>query len=89
MDNTRQLHIGTIVQNAILFNPQKTRFMSNENIISAVNDLFILLHSRNIKYVLVGGIALLQYFEGRNTEHIDLNYYPFFAKKTSGNHDNE
>jgi hypothetical protein len=37
-----------------------------------VGDLFTLLHARKIEYVLVGGIALLQYIEGRNTEDIDL-----------------
>lgn len=31
-----------------------------------------LLQERRVNYVLVGGIALLQYIEGRNTEDIDL-----------------
>jgi len=34
--------------------------------------LFALLRERQIDYLLVGGIALLQYVEGRNTEDIDL-----------------
>jgi len=34
--------------------------------------LFTLLHERRVEYVLVGGIAMLQYVEGRNTEDIDL-----------------
>jgi hypothetical protein len=33
---------------------------------------FSLLRERQIDYVLVGGIALLQYVKGRNTEDIDL-----------------
>jgi hypothetical protein len=37
-----------------------------------VVDLFALLCVRQIDYVLVGGIALLQYVEGRNTQDIDL-----------------
>jgi len=34
--------------------------------------LFTMLRDRQINYVLVGGVALLQYIEGRNTEDIDL-----------------
>jgi hypothetical protein len=35
-------------------------------------DLFRILHERKIPYVLVGGIAMLTYIEGRNTKDIDL-----------------
>ena len=38
----------------------------------AVSDLWALLEARQIEFVLVGGIALLQYVPGRNTEDIDL-----------------
>lgn len=34
--------------------------------------LFTMLRDRRIDHVLVGGVALLQYIEGRNTEDIDL-----------------
>ncbi|MEZ6234095.1 MAG: hypothetical protein R3B68_07890 [Phycisphaerales bacterium] len=34
--------------------------------------LFRLLHNRNIPHLLVGGIALLRYVRGRNTDDIDL-----------------
>ena len=34
--------------------------------------MFALLEERNVEYVLVGGIAMLAYVEGRNTQHIDL-----------------
>lgn len=37
-----------------------------------VEQLFNLLDSRKVDYVLVGGIALLTYVEGRNTQDIDL-----------------
>jgi len=43
-----------------------------DSLFQAVNQLFALLDTRRIDYVLVGGIALLQYVEGRNTEDIDL-----------------
>ena len=38
----------------------------------AVSELWALLQEREIDFVLVGGIALLQYVGGRNTEDIDL-----------------
>ncbi|MCP4350343.1 MAG: hypothetical protein GY795_33140 [Desulfobacterales bacterium] len=37
-----------------------------------VSDFFSLLHKYRARYVLVGGIAMLQYVEGRNTEDIDI-----------------
>ncbi len=37
-----------------------------------VEQLFNLLESRKVNYVLVGGIALLTYVKGRNTQDIDL-----------------
>ena len=37
-----------------------------------VVELFTLLREREIPYLLVGGIAMLRYIEGRNTEDIDL-----------------
>jgi len=43
-----------------------------EEIIEKVQHLFALLKDRKIHYVLVGGIALLQYIQGRNTEDIDI-----------------
>ncbi|HMO95960.1 MAG TPA: hypothetical protein PKD27_07545 [Tepidiformaceae bacterium] len=42
----------------------------------AVAELFRTLDERNIRYVLVGGIAMLQYVEGRNTRDIDLIISP-------------
>lgn len=37
-----------------------------------IRRLFALLNARRVSYVLVGGVALLKYIEGRNTEDIDL-----------------
>lgn len=37
-----------------------------------VVELFTLLGERRIPYLLVGGIAMLRYIEGRNTDSIDL-----------------
>lgn len=46
--------------------------MNSDQLIETVARFFSLLRERQIEYVLVGGIALLQYVEGRNTEDIDL-----------------
>ena len=66
--------VGRIIRNAVLFNVQNWHGdMMNENaLLDAVERLFELLDSRAIDYVLVGGIAILHYVEGRNTEDIDL-----------------
>ena len=46
--------------------------MNADSLLAQVEKLFNLLDSRNVDYVLVGGIALLTYVEGRNTQDIDL-----------------
>jgi hypothetical protein len=69
-----RVHIGEVIRNAVLFNPENPRvlFMNSDVLIETVARFFSLLQERQIDYVLVGGIALLQYVEGRNTEDIDL-----------------
>ena len=46
--------------------------MNADSLLAQVEQLFNLLDSRKADYVLVGGIALLTYIEGRNTQDIDL-----------------
>ena len=46
--------------------------MNAASLLAQVEQLFNLLDSRKVDYVLVGGIALLTYVEGRNTQDIDL-----------------
>ena len=46
--------------------------MKADSLLVQVEQLFNLLDSRKMDYVLVGGIALLTYVEGRNTQDIDL-----------------
>jgi hypothetical protein len=73
--NRRQpVHIGKVVRNARIFNLRNPRggSLSDSALLEAVDGLFALLEQRQIDYLLVGGIALLQYVEGRNTEDIDL-----------------
>jgi hypothetical protein len=69
-----RVHIGEIVRNAIVFKPEnhQERSVNSDLLIETVARFFSLLRERQIDYVLVGGIALLQYVEGRNTEDIDL-----------------
>ena len=69
-----RVHIGEVIRNAVLFNPENPQdlLMNSDVLIQTVAQFFSLLRQRQIDYVLVGGIALLQYVEGRNTEDIDL-----------------
>jgi hypothetical protein len=66
--------IGEVIRNAVLFNPENSRalLMNSDLLIETVARFFSLLQERDVDYVLVGDIALLQYVEGRNTEDIDL-----------------
>lgn len=70
----REVHIGKVVRNAVLFNfgPGRGGAVYGDDLMEAVSRLFELLHEREIEYLLVGGIAILKYVEGRNTEDIDL-----------------
>jgi hypothetical protein len=66
--------IGAVLRNAIAFdfkNPPEV-LMNSDSLVSQVEHLFNLLASRKVDYVLVGGIAMLTYVEGRNTQDIDL-----------------
>lgn len=68
------VHIGHIVRNAVAFNFRHPRgaSLTDNDLLAAVDRLFALLEERRIGYLLVGGIALLTWVEGRNTEDIDL-----------------
>jgi predicted nucleotidyltransferase len=70
----REVHIGKVVRNAILFNfgPGRGGTVRGDDLMEAVSRLFELLREKKIEYLLVGGIAILKYVEGRNTEDIDL-----------------
>ncbi|HKI03890.1 MAG TPA: hypothetical protein VKK31_18055 [Thermoanaerobaculia bacterium] len=70
----RAVHIGKVVRDALLFNFRNPRggTLSDSALLDAADRLFTLLEERRTDYLLVGGIALLQYVDGRNTEDIDL-----------------
>ena len=73
--NTKpKVHIGKVIQNALVFNFKNLaeNTVKSDTLLQNVVRLFALLKERKTDYLLVGGIALLQYIEGRNTEDIDL-----------------
>jgi hypothetical protein len=68
------IQIGNVIRNAVVFNVKNWLggMMNSDSLIQSVQDLFAVLEQRKIDYVLVGGIALLHYVEGRNTQDLDL-----------------
>lgn len=72
MHNT--ICIGQVIRHAQVFNfkSQGGVSMHTDSLLEDVARLFTLLHERQVVYLLVGGIAMLQYVQGRNTEDIDL-----------------
>jgi len=68
------VQIGNVIRNAVVFNIKNWigGMMNSDSLIQSVQDLFAVLEQRKIDYVLVGGIALLYYVEGRNTQDLDL-----------------
>jgi predicted nucleotidyltransferase len=66
--------IGQVIRNAVAFNINNWLgdTMNTDSLIQSVQDFFTVLEQRKIDYVLVGGIALLHYVEGRNTQDLDI-----------------
>ncbi|MBT9316330.1 hypothetical protein [Leptothoe spongobia] len=66
--------IGEIIRNGNVFDVKNWSMTmpTADEFFQAVDALFNTLSEREIDYVLVGGIALLSYVEGRNTQDIDL-----------------
>lgn len=66
--------IGTVIRNAVSFNAKNWRggVMHSDSLVQSVRYFFDVLEQRKIDYVLVGGIAILHYVEGRNTQDLDL-----------------
>jgi hypothetical protein len=66
--------IGRVIRNAVAFNIKNWLGgeMNSDSLIQSVQDFFAVLEQRKLDYVLVGGIAILHYIEGRNTEDLDL-----------------
>lgn len=67
--------IGNVIRNGLVFNIKNwisENHMDTDDLFQSIQELFTLLNQREIEYVLVGGIALLNYIEGRNTQDLDL-----------------
>ncbi len=66
--------IGEIVKNGIVFDLKnwRNKNMLPNDLLNVIDNLFNTLEQRKINYLLVGGVALLSYIEGRNTQDIDL-----------------
>ncbi len=66
--------IGNVIRNAVVFNVKNWvgGMVNSDSLIQSVQDLFTVLEQRKIDYVLVGGIAILHYVEGRNTQDLNL-----------------
>jgi hypothetical protein len=69
-----QLPIDEIVENGIVFNLR--RKLPMYDIRATVRALFTDLRAVKVDYVLVGGVALLYYVPGRNTQDVDLIIAP-------------
>lgn len=70
----RRLDIGKVVERAVVFdlkNPPATT-VNASSLPATVDRLLGLLEERQVDYLLVGGIALLLYVEGRNTDELAL-----------------
>lgn len=71
---TNRVHIGNVIRHGIVFDFKNLRGLTvnTDTLLQTVARLFKLLDERQIDYLLVGGVAMLNYVEGRNTQNIDL-----------------
>lgn len=69
-----RVHIGNVIRQGIVFDFKNLRggTVITDTLLQTVERLFKLLDERQVDYVLVGGVAMLNYVEGRNTQDIDL-----------------
>ena len=74
MVSLKDVAIDTVLRNALIFRFRNWRenAMPDTSSPNVARRFLQFLCDRNIDYALVGGVALLNYVEGRNTENIDL-----------------
>lgn len=67
-------NISRVIYNAVLFDPKNREVTPKDadSLQESVKCLFTLLKTRQVDFLLVGGIAVLSYVEGRNTEDLGL-----------------
>jgi hypothetical protein len=70
----KHISIGNVIRRGIVFDFKNLRggTVNTDTLLQTVASLFRLLDERQIDYLLVGGVAMLNYVEGRNTQDIDL-----------------
>lgn len=70
------VNISRVLQGAAVFDFQRhsshESFMDASNISREAEELFELLETRGVPYLLVGGLAMLTHVRGRNTDDVDL-----------------
>jgi hypothetical protein len=67
--------IASIVRDGLLFDPKNWSALMttpDNQILETIDRLFETLNDSQVPYVLVGGVAMLSYIQGRNTQDIDL-----------------
>jgi hypothetical protein len=68
--------IALIVRDGMLFDPKNWQTLMStpdlNDILATIDRLFATLNARQTPYVLVGGVAMLGYIQGRNTQGVDL-----------------
>lgn len=71
---TNRVHIGNVIRRGIVFDLKNLRRATvyTDTLLQTAASLFKLLDERQIDYLLVGGVAMLNYVEGRNTQNIDF-----------------
>lgn len=72
---TNVISISAVILNGVVFDPKNSealQAMDAQELGGAIRCLFELLEQREIDFLLVGGIAMLVYVQGRNTQDIDL-----------------
>ena len=67
---TRSDDLAGVIRDAVLSAPH--RIMNEESLLAATRGFISSLEKDEIPHVLVGGLAVLQHIEGRNTRDIDL-----------------
>jgi len=67
---TRRDDLAGVIRDAVLSAPHTN--MKEESLLAATRDFISSLEKEKIPHVLVGGLAVLQHIEGRNTRDIDL-----------------
>lgn len=79
-----EVNIAEVIVHGVAFDPKNyadVKSMDLNELYQSVPRLFDLLEEREIDFALVGGIAMLVYVEGRNTQDVDLIVSPSALEK--------